>query len=211
MKALINARILADYILNLSNFCITDREERVSYNHIGALLADVILQSGLNYKHVVFPRVQRILIEYSEYNTTTSFHKLLDENGPRYVINWTHPEKINRIMSVISLLKKYGIRNEDEFKFWLTSEENVEILLALKGIGPKTIDYLKGLLNIPGVAVDRHVKAFIAQAGLRLNDYSEIKKTVEFSADLLGISRSSIDYSIWVYMSEKQYIISKNK
>jgi thermostable 8-oxoguanine DNA glycosylase len=59
------------------------------------------------------------------------------------------------------------------------------------------------LLSFDTIAVDRHIISFIESAGLSHANYNSTKKTVEFAADLLNVSRSSLDATIWYYMSEK--------
>ncbi|MDL2290360.1 hypothetical protein LJB95_03040, partial [Paludibacteraceae bacterium OttesenSCG-928-F17] len=54
------------------------------------------------------------------------------------------------------------------------------------------------------IAVDRHIYSYVEQAGIEYKNYEMIKNIVEFAADILNISRRSIDYSIWSHMSKNQ-------
>lgn len=54
------------------------------------------------------------------------------------------------------------------------------------------------------VAVDRHIYKFISDAGIIYKDYKEVKQIVEYAADMMQISRRTLDYSIWLYMSNKK-------
>lgn len=71
-------------------------------------------------------------------------------------------------------------------------------------IGDKTYDYLLKLLGVESVAVDRHVYKFVSDAGIIYKDYKEAKQIVEYAADMMQISRRTLDYSIWLYMSNKK-------
>ena len=44
--------------------------QRTPYYNMAATLTDSVLQAGMNYKSVVYPRVYNILSKYSDYRTT---------------------------------------------------------------------------------------------------------------------------------------------
>lgn len=60
------------------------------------------------------------------------------------------------------------------------------------------------LLGVESVAVDRHVYKFVSDAGIIYKNYKEAKQIVEYAADMMQISRRALDYSIWLYMSNKK-------
>lgn len=199
-----NARILANYVTSLdyNNF---DYSPGASYDHIGALFTDIILQSGLNYSSVVRPRVARILQLFPTDTTLSAFENIISLHGINYVINWNNHVKINRLQSLIELSKENNIENEADFKDFLCIESNKAKTLTLKGIGPKTIDYALKLMCVDCIAVDRHIYHFIERAGLLSDDYFEVKKIVEYAADLLNTSRSKLDTFIWNHMSTGKF------
>ena len=47
--------------------------QRTPYYNMAATLTDSVLQAGMNYKSVVYPRVYNILSKYSDYRTTCDF------------------------------------------------------------------------------------------------------------------------------------------
>ena len=59
-------------------------------------------------------------------------------------------------------------------------------------------------MGVESVAVDRHVYEFVSDAGIIYKDYKEAKQIVEYAADIMQISRRALDYSIWLYMSNKK-------
>jgi endonuclease III len=77
-------------------------------------------------------------------------------------------------------------------------------LHSLNGIGPKTVDYIKMLVGIPSVAIDRHVRVFVQAAGLPQTRYAEVQQVVQLAADTLEMNRSSFDWAIWSYVSSGQ-------
>lgn len=207
MELLGNARQLADFISSLDDFNLNFRSN-TTYNHMGATLSDAILQSGLNYRNVVLPRIRRILNIYPDVTTTTEFLLIIEIYGADCVLDWNHSEKPRRLCELTSLLCKNNIESEDDLRTWLKKQSNCLTLLELKGLGPKTVDYLKRLVDIPTVAVDRHIKTFVSFAGLKQQRYEEIKIVVEFAADLLEVNRSHLDYAIWLYMASS---VAENK
>jgi len=62
------------------------------YNHMGATVTDAVLQAGLRYETVVWPRVQHVMEAFPEAATTSGFPAVLRERGGEEVVHWTHPE-----------------------------------------------------------------------------------------------------------------------
>lgn len=200
------ARKLAEYIISLgTSFEHQQFANEFSYTHIGALFADVILQAGLNYNSVVKPRVKRILIDYPEAYTLTRFKDLVDSKGLCNVIDWNHHVKLERFDSLVAFCMLNNIDTCVQLKEFLLITSNQKALLDLKGIGPKTVDYLMKLLSFDTIAVDRHIYSFVEMAEIDASGYDVTKRVVEYAADFLQIPRVEIDYSIWKYMSTKGF------
>jgi len=198
------ARKLANFISSLENFQTYHVAEKFCYDHIGALFTDIVLQAGVNYAHVVKPRVHRILIKYPEAHTVKRFKEVIDRDGLENIIYWKHNTKIERIHRLIEFSLENKLNSCADLKLYLFKSENQQNLLKLNGVGPKTLDYLLKLLNFDTVAVDRHIYSFVEMADIQTEGYHPTKRIVEFAADFLQVSRSSIDYSIWRFMSNKE-------
>lgn len=211
MKLASEARKLANYINKLESFETIYIQNEFVYNHIGALFVDITLQAGLNYKNVVLPRVQRVLLNYPEANTTIRFNKLIEQDGLEKIIKWKNEIKINRLKRLVLFALVNNINTCADFKIFLMQNKNQEEFLKLSGIGAKTIDYTLKLLNFDTVAVDRHIYSFVEMAEIKIVNYAFTKKIVEYAADFLQISRTAMDYSIWNYMSSKDKDLSQSK
>jgi endonuclease III len=198
MQTLICARLLADYISSLYGFKIINP---VSYNHMGAVLIDAVLQAGMNYRTVVAPRVNRFLRLYPDARTTSGLLANIEHDSAAYILDWRHPEKPRRLVEVTQALADNGVEHVSDLRTWLIDESNVQLLLRIKGIGPKTADYMKGLAGLSNVAVDRHMFQLIRCAGIQCSEYAEAKEIIEYAADLLAIPRGCLDRSIWMYMA----------
>lgn len=203
MNLAIEARKLADYIQDLNLPSEEEIKGQTAYTHIGALYTNIVLQAGLNYRTVVQPRVMHVLKSYPEASTVNDFLGVIKKNGIENVINWRHHDKIDRMHNLLQYSTKMSINTCNDLTLFLGQESNHAGFLSIKGIGNKTLDYTLKLLNFDTIAVDRHIYSFIELAGLPVVDYRTTKKVVEFAADILDVSRSAMDYRIWLYMSNK--------
>lgn len=192
---------LASFTASLEGLSINRVMVRTSYGHIGATISDTILQAGLNYKTVVKPRVDQLAREFPEGKTTSGFINLIAFYGLSRLVRWDHPEKPRRIMDLTWFIANEGIETEGELSAWLRDSANCRQLLNLNGVGPKTVDYLKMLVGISSIPVDRHIRSFVRLAGLRYTRYDDVQRVVEIAADVLAVNRSSFDKAIWSYFA----------
>jgi hypothetical protein len=201
MDILADARRVADYIVTLDGFTISTRKVQ-PYGHMGATITDSILQAGVNYRTVVEPRVRQVLHKYPEAKTSTAFLSVIEYYGAGGVLSWRHPEKPRRVHVLTSYFVSMNVQTEACLRELLLDTGRCEELLKIKGIGPKTVDYLKRFAGISAVAVDRHLRRFIYSAGVRRAAYDEVRLVVAYAADLLRVPRCSLDHAIWTYLSK---------
>lgn len=200
---------LKEYIDTIGNFDFIEPEVCPYRDHIGALFTDAILQAGVNYKSVVKPRVESVLMRFPEADTVTAFSEVLDRYGVREVLHWNNAAKIRRMEDLVSFCSFRDIETAEDLIYFLNSESGEKQLKEINGIGNKTCDYMKRLLGFDTVAVDRHIREFLMDADIMFDDYFEIKEVVEFAADIMGETRRGLDYSIWSYMSNKRNHLSE--
>lgn len=200
LETLDHARCVADYAMSLGIGNI-ESEHRVITTHLGAALADSALQAGLNYKTVVRPRIERIIVEFPHTAEMAGIRSIINTNRVSDFLQWRHHEKISRFISLSDAIEKIGIQNILDLRESLSRFKNQNLLLQIPGIGPKTVDYLCCLAGIDCIPVDRHVKFFVNKAGVATNDYHRIKLIVSFAADLLGVSRRGFDSWMWNLIS----------
>lgn len=193
--------ILAAYIRSHPTFVIVASVDR--YHHMGAMLSDAVLQRGIDYESVVRPRIAQILSAFPEATTTTAFARILAAKGAPSVLQWANGQKPQTLVALVKLLLEEKIETEDELRLWLQKHENVVRLKQIKGIKDKTADYLKILVGAQTVAVDMHLFAFLAEAGLPAHDYAEAHRIITGAADLLGVEAARLDHSIWRHMSAR--------
>ena len=199
-KVLSFARRLANYINDLDGFSRVV-EPPSTYGHLGCTIADTVLQAGLNYRNVVLPRVQRIKKTWPNSRFGSGFLEDLHYFGPHHILSWKHDEKPRRLLELTRFLVDSAVENETELLVWLNDAKNRQSLLRLRGIGPKSVDYMMRLVGGATIAIDRHVSNFVAAACPKCSGYEQTQRVVQYAADLLDIDRGTLDHAIWRYMA----------
>jgi len=151
----------------------------------------------------VKPRINRILATYPDARTTTAVLSLLEKISVIEFLSWRGVDRAERFSRVFSLFASVGIETDEDLKRWLSNDTNLPKLRAIKGIGPKTVDYFKILVGESTSAIDRHLLNFLGMAGLMPCGYSEAQAIINTAADILKVDRAYFDHSIWQYMSKR--------
>ncbi len=172
--------------------------------HVGAILADAALQAGLNYRTVVKVRIDRIVQDFPEAATLSGMFNAIASIGVAEFLRWHHHTKVSRFVCLAELLRNESIDDFYQLRTWLQNPACREKLRAIHGVGPKTVDYLCGLVGLDFIAVDRHIRAFARDAGVTAADYDFLQIVISYAADLLGVSRRHFDASIWTYISNQR-------
>ena len=191
---------LADYIRSLPDFVMySDNGE--SYGHIGATLADAVLQANSNYELTVRKRIANIRKEYPDKTSLGALRQLLKKITVQDFLQWKGKRKPETFLHLVDLLESEGVNTEGDLREWLQRDDSSVKLRNIPSVGPKTVDYLKILVGLPGAAIDRHMLNFIDRAGLGRLNYERAKEFVHQTADLMKLKRENLDHSIWRYMS----------
>jgi endonuclease III len=182
------------------NFDFNQESRYINNDHMGAIIAEVVLQAGLNYRNVVKPRVDHIIKNYPLHSTINSMLMLIELKDVTEILNWQGKEKIDRFINLLVFCEKHKIDNTIDFKNWIVFEENEQELLALKGIGPKTVDYLKLLLGIQSIPIDRHLFNFARLSGVKSKKYSDVSLLYKNVSKMLNVDCTILDSVIWNFM-----------
>lgn len=193
---------LAQYVRSLPGFEFYETIDG-DYDHIGATVADAVLQANMRYKTHVKPRVNRILAQYPDARTTSSVLHLLKSIPATTFLSWRGEDRAERFSRVLDVFAAEGIETEADLREWLSQESNLLKLRSIKGIGPKTIDYFKILVGVSTSAIDRHVLNFLGLAGLAPCGYLDAQAIINATADILSVDRAYFDHSIWQFMSRR--------
>ena len=196
MEGLLAARRIADVAKN-EGINVGEKPLRSTSEHLGVVLADSILQAGLNYTTVVRPRVMEILQAYPDRTTVSSLVELIKEGRTGIFLKWRHREKIARFEGLVYFLSSCGIEGARDLRLKLKTEEFCHSLQSVSGIGPKTVDYMACLVGIDSIAVDRHVRAFAKMVGVERDDYHFLRQSFCWAADFLSLPRREFDAWLW--------------
>lgn len=206
IEVLLAARLIADHAKYEGALC-EQRASRAKCDHMGAILADSVLQAGLNYMTVVRPRVLNILQKYPHADTISALLKLIRKKETGEFLNWQHHEKISRFEGLVSFVKDWGIEDAVDLRANLSGEHFCSALQSVNGVGPKTVDYMACIVGIDSIAVDRHVRNFAKAVGVENNDYHFLRRSFCCAADLLELPRREFDAWLWrraAFSLEKQ-------
>jgi hypothetical protein len=172
-----------------------------AYDHVGALLADVVLQPGLNYRWVVAPRVNRIIAVWPSAMTVTCMRNVVRRVGSHGVLRWSHKEKPRRYRALLGCCARFGIESVNDLGSWAIMSESREYLAEMRGMGPKSIDYLLRLLGHATVPVDRHLLRVLALAGLQPANYRHAQGLLLGGCDRAGLDPAKTERALWVLFS----------
>ena len=187
---------LADYIRARPGFTFVERQP--THQHMGATIAEAILQSGMRYHAQVVPRVAAIIAAYPEATTSKAFLCVLVAHTPQKVIA-INGRKAAYMLALTQFLAEAALATEADLRRWLEEAANAHKLLAIKGVGPKTISYLRLLVGSPtAVAVDTRLRAFLHKANIATTGYDDTVAVVVAAAALLGVTPATLDASIWL-------------
>jgi hypothetical protein len=195
------AQRLVDYIKSRPGFVYHKVDP--PYGHMGATIADSLLQANNRYSSVT-PRVRRILARWPRENTVTAVLDVLKSVPAVQFLNWNGKDRADRFCEVLLLLKREGVESESDFRTWLGKETNLSKLRSVHGIGPKTVDYFRLMVGLQGAAIDRRLLKFLGMAGIQFSqsDYATALAIINRAADLASVPRADFDHSIWRYVGD---------
>ena len=125
-----NALRLKEYIDTIDNFQFINPEICPYRDHIGALFTDAILQAGVNYRSVVRPRVESVLIRFPKATTVSAFSNVLDNYGISKVLNWNNAEKIRRMHDLVFFCKSHSIETALELTDFLNGKDGINASIS---------------------------------------------------------------------------------
>jgi hypothetical protein len=169
---------------------------------MGALLTDAGLQAAIDYAAVVQPRVRMLLDAWPDATTTGLFLGHIEKEGLHDVLKWPHADKPARIEALARLLDSEGVQTVEQLGVWVRNPTSRSKLVSLRGVGDKTADYLANLAGHSVSAVDRHIRAFVARAGVDVHRYADVHALLAAVAEREHLHLGALDRQIWKFMSE---------
>ena len=99
---------LAEYIESLDDF-----EKKVKgppVEHVGAIIADAVLQKGHRWETHVKPQVERLRCNFPEAATISGLLRLIDSVGAQELLNWKGQAEHARLLLTASSFRREELR-----------------------------------------------------------------------------------------------------
>ncbi len=109
----LESKKLAIFVHPLGNFIYYENIDG-NYNHIGAIIADAVLQSNNRYVTHVKPRVNRILSLYTDAQTTSNVIDILKLVPATEFLSWKGIDRAERFSQIVDLFSCENIENEKD-------------------------------------------------------------------------------------------------
>jgi len=174
------------------------------WTHMGAVLSDAALQRRTKYKQTVKPRILRLMDEWPDADTLSRFAVRIRTSDVGAVLRWREGPKLTLLRELVGALEGLEIETVADLRARLTApnSEAVARLRDIRGVGPKTLDYI-GILSgsEDNVAVDTHQRRFAAEAGVSATSYQALRDVVMAAARRRRWSPAAFEGTIWTYMS----------
>ena len=115
LEALGFARTLADRAAGLG---AVDAKRRVNGHgeHLGCVMADTVLQAGVTYRSVVWPRIVRIRERYPNATRLSGVKRAIAQDGVEGFLCWTDGRKVERFLALTACLDENGIERVSELR-----------------------------------------------------------------------------------------------
>ena len=196
------AHSIAQYIHSVRRFDLSS-SPALGSEHIGAFIAEAIMQPGESYKIAIRPLIERLIRDYPEGKTSGHFARLLEEISPKYFLNWKENDKPRRVLAVAKCLHALSIETADELRFIIDDPDFIKAMKDIRGIGNRQIDYLKLLLEIPSETAQEYMNVILKESGVSTVPEEEISVIWDETARLLQKKTSDLLLCVWRYLDNQ--------
>ncbi|MGW4496481.1 hypothetical protein [Streptomyces sp. NPDC004376] len=122
------------------------------WTHMGAVICDASFHARCRYEATLRPRLLRLQTDWPDAATVHGFQRRLATEDHAVAINFNHSRKVATAHAITDLLAAKGVDTRDELHAWLDHETNRAALRTVKGVGPKSVDYIGNLVGRSQVA-----------------------------------------------------------
>ncbi len=174
---------------------------------MGAVLVDASLQAGVGYRTTVRPRVVHLMSAWPDANTTSGMASRLLNEDVAVVLRW-RGKKLVTLLGLVDAMQDLRVETVDDLKARLTNQGTLEATVSrlsqVKGVGPKTLDYLGILVGLTDqAAIDIHLRRFGEEAGVQGLRYDQLQGVLAAVAKQRTWDVGALDAAIWDYMSNR--------
>lgn len=170
--------------------------------HMGAVICDASFQARRKYESTIRPRILQLQSAWPDAATVRGFQARLATEDLATAMNFNSLHRVTTAHGITDLLAENGVDTRDDLHEWLAHQANRSALRAVKGVGPKTVDYIANLVGRSQVAVDVHLRAFAADAGVSDLRYEQLRAVYESTATGLGHEPGGLEHAVWRFKSQ---------
>jgi hypothetical protein len=172
------------------------------WTHMGAVICDASFHARCKYELTLRPRLLRLQSAWPDASTVRGFRERLATEDLAVAMNFRSPRKVATAHDLTDLLASSGVDTRADLCAWLDHQDNRAALRKVKGVGPKSVDYIGNLVGRSQVAVDVHLRAFAADAGVMELRYNELRAAYEEAAAVLGHEPGGLEHAVWRFKSQ---------
>ncbi|MFJ3205123.1 hypothetical protein [Streptomyces sp. NPDC086989] len=200
MTALTPARRIADQVQHL----LGDGPfpQPGGWTHMGAVVCDASFHARCKYEATLRPRLLRLQEAWPDAATVRGFQARLATHDLSAAMDFHSARKVATTHAITDLLVAQGVDTRDDLHAWLGERVNRAALRTVKGVGPKSVDYIGNLVGRSQVAVDVHLRTFAADAGVSGLPYEQLRAVYEEAAAILGHEQGGLEHAVWRYKSQ---------
>ncbi|WP_405598344.1 MULTISPECIES: hypothetical protein [unclassified Streptomyces] len=172
------------------------------WTHMGAVICDVSFQARRKYESTIRPRLLRLQSAWPDAVTVRGFQSRIAREDLAVAMDFNSPHRVATAHGITALLVAKGVDTREDLHAWLAHEDGRAALRAVKGVGPKSVDYIGNLVGRSQVAVDVHLRAFAADAGVSGLAYEQLRGVYESAAAVLGHEPGGLEHAVWRFKSK---------
>ncbi|MFF7115389.1 hypothetical protein ACFY91_24200 [Streptomyces albogriseolus] len=172
------------------------------WTHMGAVICDASFQARRNYETTIRPRVLALQTAWPDARTVQGFQARLTTCDLATAMNFHAPRRVTLAHRITDLLVTHHVDTRDDLNAWLDHTAHRAALRTIHGVGPKTVDYIGNLVGRSQIAVDIHLRAFAADAGLPALSYRQLRAVYEAAAAQLGHDRAGMEHAVWRFKAQ---------
>ncbi|MGW3582462.1 hypothetical protein ACWDM8_14155 [Streptomyces rubiginosohelvolus] len=169
---------------------------------MGAVICDVSFQPRCKYEGTLRPRLLHLQSSWPDARTVRGFQRRLVTEDLAVAMKFNHARKVATAHAITDLLAAHEVDTCEDLHTWLDRQDNRAALRTVKGVGPKSIDYIGNLVGRSHVAVDVHLRAFAVDAGATDLPYDQLRAAYEEAAVILGHDRGALEHAVWRHRSK---------
>ncbi|MFF4353809.1 hypothetical protein [Streptomyces sp. NPDC001530] len=167
------------------------------WTHMGAVICDASFQARRKYASTIRPRLLQLQAAWPDAATVRGFRARLATDDLAVAMNFNSPRRVATAHHIADLLAARAVDTREDLNTWVGHRENRAALRTVKGVGPKTVDYIGNLVGRSQIAIDTHLRSFAADASITGLTHQQLRAVYEAAATQLGHDPAGLEHAVW--------------